>query len=49
MIFNKHDIYTYFEEGYKEYPAQVAASPIINNQNRGIRTEIERFYPADTS
>jgi hypothetical protein len=30
-------------------PAQVTASPMINNQNRGIRTEIKRPYPADTS
>ncbi len=30
-------------------PAQVAASPMINNQNRGIRLGIELSCPADTS
>ncbi len=29
--------------------AQVAAGPMIKNQNRGIHTEIVRSYPADSS
>ncbi len=35
---------------YHSCPAQVAASPMINTQIRGICTEIVRSYdPADTS
>ncbi len=34
---------------YHSCPAQVVASLMINYQNRGIRTEIVRSYPADTS
>ncbi len=41
--------FVYFTYSTYSCPAQVAASPMINNQNCGIRIGIELSYMADTS